>query len=169
MDSFDRGYPWLYHPILLCTSLDGQSIHGFLGYFDRQYPLVLPSNTTCTSLVSQSIHGYQGYFDRGYPLTLTANTTLYILGWSEYPWIPRILWQRVPLGSTTQYYFVHPWLVRVSMDSTDTLTESTPGSTSQYYFEHHPWMTDTLTEGTPCQYYFVHPRIVRVSMDSMDT
>jgi len=84
------------------------------------------------------------------------------------------------------YYFVHLWMVRVSMDSTDTLTEGTT-----------TWMVrvsmdsmDILTEGIPwfyqpillwmvrvsmdsadtlTQYYFVYPWMVRVSMDSIDT
>jgi len=109
MDTLAEGTPWLYHPILLVTALDGQSIRGYHGYFDRGYPLVLSANTIyftvsmdtedalttwlnqpmllCTSLDGQSIcgyfdriHSYHGYFDRGCPLVLPANTTLYILG-----------------------------------------------------------------------------------------
>ena len=46
-------------------------------------------------------------------------------------------------------YFVHPWMVRVSMDFVDTLTEGSQAL---------PWWS-----------YFVHPWMVRVSMDSVDT
>jgi len=137
---FDKGYPQV---LLLCTSLDGQSIHGFHRYFDRGYPLVLPANTTLYSMdsvdttVSLKVthsgdttcygvrvfcggsHGFRGYFDTGYPLVLLLCTSLddqSIHGFHGY----------FDRGSTSQYYFVYPWLVRVSMDSMDTLIEGTP-------------------------------------------
>ena len=35
-------------------------------------------------------------------------------------------------GTLWFYYFVHLWMIRVSMDSTDTLTEALPANTTLY-------------------------------------
>ena len=51
---------------------------------------------------------------RGYPC---LDHTMYIQGWSEYPWNLQILCQR------GIYVFVYPRLVRVPMESTDTLSK----------------------------------------------
>ena len=70
--------------------------------------------------------------DRGYPLVLPTNT-LYILEWSEYLWIPRT--EGIPSGPTNQY-FIHPWMIGVSINSMDTFGRGY--SLVQYFV--HPWI-----------------------------
>ena len=101
----------------------------------------------CMSNIGQSIHGIRGYFAKGYPW---VGHTMYVQHWSEYPWNPRILCQGGIHGlailcmfnvgqsihgirgyfakgvSMGWPYYVCPTLVRVSMESADTLPRGYP-------------------------------------------
>ena len=105
---------------------------------------------------------------KGYPC---LGHTMYVQGWAEYPWNPRILYQGgihvlailcmskveqsihgihgyfVKGVSVSWPYYVCPRLGRVFMKSTDTLSKGVSMS----------WP------------YYVCPRLSRVSMESMDT
>ena len=101
----------------------------------------------CISNIGQSIHGIRGYFAKGYPW---VGHTMYVQCCSEYPWNPWILCQGGIHGlailcmskvgqsihgihgyfakgvSMGWPYYVCPMLVRVSMESTDTLPRGYP-------------------------------------------
>ena len=146
------------------------------------------------SNIGQSIHGIHGYFAKGYPW---VGHTMYVQHWSEYPWNPRILCQGVihrlailrmsnigqsihgihgyfAKGSSIGWpYYVCPTLVRVSMESTDTLPRGIHGlailcmsSVGQSIHGIHGYFANGVSMGWP---YYVCPTLVRVSMESMDT
>ena len=99
---------------LIHVSKVDQSIHGISEYFVHGLAIL------CMSNIGQSIHGIHGYFAKGYPW---VGYTMYVQYWSEYPWNPRILCQGVSMG---WLYYVCPTLVRVSMESADTLPRGYP-------------------------------------------
>ena len=168
-------YPWnlrilcqggIHGLAILCMSNISQSIHGIRGYFAKGVSMGWPYYV-CPVLVRVSMEstdtlprgypwvGHTMYVQHwseypwnprilcqgGYPW---VGHTMYVQCWSEYPWNPRILCQRVSMGWP---YYVCPMLVRVSMESTDTLPKG-------------------VSMGWP---YYVCPVLVRVSMESTDT
>ena len=108
------GWPYFVHSTLVRVSMESADtlcqgvIHGLA--------------TLCMSNVGQSIHGIRRYFvPRGYPWVGHA---MYVQCWSEYPWNPQILCAKgVSMGWPR---YVCPTLVRVSMESADTLPRGYP-------------------------------------------
>ena len=219
-------YPWnpqilcqggIHGSAILCMSNIGQSIHGIRGYFAKGVSMGWPyyvcpmlvrvsmesADTLprgihglailCMSNVGQSIHGIRGYFAKGYPW---VGHTMHVQCWSEYPWNPRILCQGVSMGWP---YYVCPMLVRVSMESADTLPRGIHGlailcmsnvgqsihGIRGYFAKGYPWVGHTMYVQCWSEYpwnprilcqgvsmgwpYYVCPMLVRVSMESADT
>ena len=161
-DTLPRGIHGL---AILCMSSVGQSIHGIRGYFAKGVSMGWPyyvclilvkvsmeSTDTlprgihglailCMSNIGQSIHGIRGYFAKGVSM-----------GWP---------------------YYVSLILVRVSMESVDTLPRGIHGlailcmsSVAQSIHGIHGYFAKGVSMGWP---YYVCSVLVRVSMESADT
>ena len=195
-------YPWnprilcqrgIHGLAILCMSNVGQSIHGIHGYFAKGCPWVGYTMYVCPTLVRVSMESTDT-LPKGYPW---VGHTMYVQRWSEYPWNPRILCQggihglailcmsnigqsihgirgyfakRVSMG---WLYYVYPTLVRVSMESADTLPRGYPWVGYTMYIQHwseYPWNPWILCQGVSMGWlYYVCPTLVRVSMESADT
>ena len=168
---------------LVHVSKVDQSIHGISEYFVHGLAIL------CMSNVGQSIHGIRGYFAKGYPW---VGHTMYVQCWSEYPWNPQIFCQGGIHGlailcmsnvgqsihgirgyfakgvSMGWPYYVCPMLVRVSMESTDTLPKGYPWVGHTMYVQcwsEYPWNPRILCQGGIHDWpYYVCPMLVRVSM-----
>ena len=171
-------YPWnprilcqgdIHALAILCMSSVGQSIHGIHGYFAKGVSMGWPYYVSPV-LVRVSMESTDT-LPRGYPW---VGHTMYVQHWSEYPWNPRILCQGGIHGlailcmsnigqsihgihgyfakgiSMRWPYFVCPVLVRVSMESMDTLPRGYPWVGHTMYVQcwsEYPWNPRILCQG----------------------